>query len=97
MDGVIASLTNNIGYQFDNIKVSHLAFANSIILLASSRRGQSNLDKICNELGKCGLNISAGDNVTSAPLSNTIDEKNKKWLVNETSTHTIGGDRIHAI
>ena len=59
MDHALGSLPERVGYWMDGVRRNALAYADDIVLMASSRPGlQTMIDRFCAETTRCGLNLN---------------------------------------
>lgn len=79
MDGPIGALNRDFGYCLKDSKVTCIAFADDVVLLAKTREGMiHNIDQFVRALKETGLEV----NITkSFGLSLVPNKKNKQWLM----------------
>ena len=83
IDWALSTLDPSLGVNVAGSSLNHLAFADDIGLLTHTSVGaQSQINRLSEHLGKCGLTISAGDLGKSASLRIDVDGKRKRWVVN---------------
>ena len=81
----LADLDEGIGVEINGCRINNLAYADDVILLASTPEGlQSQMDALVNNLESGGLRISAGADGKSARMRVVVDGKAKKWVVDPT-------------
>lgn len=92
MDGMLKNLKSGIGVNVDGAHLNVLAFADDIVLLASTKEGlQSLIDRVVDFLGDCGLDANAGKCVTLAVK--TIP-KQKKTVIDSSCKFKINNIQI---
>ena len=92
-----STLDPSLGIEVAGASLNHLAFADDIGLLTHTSVGaQSQIDRLNDHLGKCGLKISAGNSGKSASLGIDVDGKRKRWVVNPLDHLHVAGVNIPA-
>eukprot|EP00112_Aurelia_sp_Birch-Aquarium-sp1_P007294 Seg1794.6 transcript_id=Seg1794.6/GoldUCD/mRNA.D3Y31 product="Retrovirus-related Pol polyprotein from type-1 retrotransposable element R2" pseudo=true protein_id=Seg1794.6/GoldUCD/D3Y31 len=82
LDMALADLYEGIGVEVNSCRINNLAYADDVILLASTPEGlQSQMDALVVNLEMGGLRISAGADGKSASMRVVVDGKAKKWWV----------------
>lgn len=95
IDGLLGSMKSGIGVDIDGIKLNILAFADDIVLLASTKEGlQSLIDRVADFLGRCGLEANAEK---CATLAIQGVPKQKKTTINPSCTFKINKAVIPAL
>ena len=75
----LADLDDGIGVEINGCRINNLAYANDVIILASTPEGlQSQMDALVNNLERGGLRISAGADGKFASMRVVVDGKAKK-------------------
>ena len=84
IDWILTSVDPNIGFQYVDCLLSFLAFADDLVLFATTKKGlQTQVNKVVEAMGLCGLSVNP---VKCATLGLRPDTKIKKSL---TETKTI--------
>lgn len=79
MDGMLKSISRAIGVEIDNIKINILAFADDLVLMASTKEGLQNLiDRVTGYLRSCGLVANPAKCASVAVIS---VPKSKKTII----------------
>ena len=93
IDWALGAINPAVGIDLADQTLSHLAFADDIALLASSRDGlQEQIRTLSDHLLKSGLSLSAGKCTT---LSIVVSRgRTKKWHCDDLNRFQVGGDFI---
>lgn len=95
IDYALGVLHDAVGYQLNDVRINSLAFADDVILLATTQSGmQRNLDGFSGRLRECGLLLNSQK---SHVLSLVPSGKQKKMKVVEDLEFLIDGSRLPAI
>ena len=94
-EAIRAAETRMVGYMMNDHHFQVMAFADDMVLVASTARGlQTQTDVVLGVLGAGGLLPNPGKCATLAILS---DGKNKRWLCDPTPRLTIGAALVPAL
>ena len=92
LDLTLRELPEVFGYNWEGIMLTHLAFADDVVLVSSSRAGlQALIDRYAEESALSGLSVNAGK---CGSLSIVIDGKKGKWVVDQVTPVRIDGQEI---
>ncbi|KAL1116359.1 hypothetical protein AAG570_004834 [Ranatra chinensis] len=70
MDHALGKLNSDVGYSYEGAVIKALAYADDVILIASSREGlQDNLERLSGGLGECGLQVNPAKCLTLSVIS----------------------------
>ena len=95
VDWALDALDRNIGFKLGEQLLSHLAFADDVVLVAETQAGlQRQIDAFSGHLAKSGLFMNAGK---CATLSIVAQKFKRSWFCNATSSLRLGGDLISAL
>lgn len=93
LDWVLAALTQTIGVEVGGTTINHLAFADDVMLMASSRPGlQRLIDSLLESVAKVDLKVGVGKYSTLWIVTN----KNKKTWVQDSTPFKAVGEEIRA-
>lgn len=92
IDRVLETLNRDVGFVANGERVSWLAFADDVVLCATSQVGfQNNLDKIATGLSRYGLGLNAAK---CRVLSEVASGRDKKLKIVDTPLFKVNGERI---
>ena len=95
VDWALDALDRNIGFKLGEQLLSHLAFADDVVLVAETQAGlQRQIDAFSGHLAKSGLFMNAGK---CATLSIVAQRAKKSWFCKATSSFRLGGALISAL
>jgi len=95
IDWALAALDRNIGFRLGEQLLSHLAFADDVVLISATQAGlQRQIDRFSDHLKKSGLLMNADK---CATLSIQAQPAKKSWVCNQTSSLRLEGTLISAL
>jgi len=95
LDGVICNLSDSVGYELQGIRLNALAYADDIVLIASTRDGlQESINIVCERLASRGLELAAEK---CAVLSLVPSGREKKMKVKEDTRILVGGRMVRRL
>ena len=95
IDWALSALDTDIGYSLLGELVNHLAFADDVVLVASTRVGlQEQISRFTGDLALSGLNVNAAK---CSSLSIARDGHTRKFVVDPDLTFTAGGQPMPAM
>lgn len=95
IDEMLKTLAPEIGVDIEGLKLNNMAFADDLVLLASTENGlQTLIDRVASYLGKIGLEANAGK---CATLSFKNVPKQKKSVIDAKCRFKINGTLILAL
>ena len=95
VDWALDALDSNIGFKLGEQLLSHLAFADDVVLMSETQAGlQRQIDAFSGHLAKSGLLMNAAK---CATLNITALPAQKSWVCNQTSSLRLGGVLIPAL
>nr|BAC82590.1 reverse transcriptase [Ciona intestinalis] len=98
MDWALSELDPRVGVQIGEQRINHLAFADDIILVSSTKIGMvSSINTLSRHLAKSGLEISAGKEGKSASMAIVVDGKKKMWTVDPLPRFKVNSQKIPAL
>jgi len=92
---VIGGLNDSVGYELQGVRLNALAYADDVVLIASTREGlQESVDIVCERLTSRGFELAAEK---CAVLSLVPSGREKKMKVGEDIRILVGGERVRQL